>query len=135
MANLPKIKRAWLIVHIIGTNKIAILKRSKTSRNPGQWGFVGGSSKKERLSPRKLIRKESHEEIGLTFSQSTMVNSLVRRNSIYYYFITNITLEQFNKLKLNYEHSRIKLINPNKLINKRRLHHSIKVYLRNNITN
>jgi len=123
--------RAWLILRLKGTNRIVILKRSKKSNNPKQWDFIGGSSRKKRLNPRKLIRKESLEEIGLPLMRVTLHQVVKAKRSTYHYFISDISRKQMNSLELNYEHSKMKLLPITKLAKKRRLHHSIKIYLKN----
>lgn len=125
--------RAWLILKIKDTNKVVILKRSKKSNNSGQWDFIGGSSNKKRVNPRKLIRKESVEEIGFPLMKLTNVKVIYANNSIYYYYISEISRKKIKSLELNYEHSKMKLLAMNKLAKKKkkRLHHSIRVYLNN----
>jgi 8-oxo-dGTP pyrophosphatase MutT (NUDIX family) len=130
-----KRKRAWLILYVIGLNKIIILKRSKTSKNPKQWGLIGGSTSRRKLSPRKLIRKESNEEIGFNPTHLILVHRFVTKQSAYYYYISTIREEQLPELRLNYEHSSLKLANLSKLRYKKKLHHSIEVYLKTKIEN
>lgn len=120
--------RAWLILKVKGTNKVVILKRSKKSRNKGQWDFIGGSSNKERLNPRKLIRKECKEEIGFIPLRLTSKLVVVEKFSIYYYYLAEISYNKLVKLKLNYEHSDIRLVETQNLRFQKNLHHSIKIY-------
>ena len=125
--------RAWLILKLKGTNKVVILKRSKKSNNSGQWDFIGGSSRRKRINPRKLIKKESVEEIGLPLMKVTLIKIIPAKRSTYHYYVSEISRKQFNSLELNYEHSKIKLLAMNKLAKKKnkRLHHSIRIYLKN----
>lgn len=123
------LKRAWLILKVRGTDKVVILKRSRFSNNKKQWDFVGGSSLKK-IEPRKLIRKESYEEIGLHLKTLTLLSIVKSRRSTYYYFTSFISKKEVKNLELNYEHSKIKLLDLIKLRKKKRLHHSIKVYLK-----
>lgn len=122
--------RSWLILKVKGTNKVVVLKRSKSSRNSGQWDFIGGSSKRRRANPRKLIRKESIEEIGFTLPFITNRLIIVSKYSTYYYFVSRITKKELAHLRLSHEHSRYKLIDINKLRYQRSLHHSIKLFLK-----
>lgn len=125
--------RAWLILKIKGTNKVVIMKRSKKSNNPRQWDFIGGSTRRKRVNPGKLIRKESIEEIGLPLMKMTLEKMVYAKDSMYYYYTSEISRKQFNSLQLNYEHSKIKLLAMNKLVKKKRkrLHHSILIYIKN----
>lgn len=124
-----RLTRSWLILRVEGTHKILILKRSKKSRNPGQWDFIGGSSTKRRIDPRKLIRKETIEEIGFVLPYVTRRITVWAKFSIYHYFISTITLKQLKTIELSHEHSAYKIVNVNKLRHMKRLHHSIKIYL------
>lgn len=127
-----KIIRSWLIVKLKDTNKVIILKRSKKSRNSKQWDFIGGSGKWKKLNPRKLIRKESREEIGFKPPRLSLRGVVFEKLSIYYYFITEINQKQFDRLKLSKEHSNLKLVSLHKLRNHKKLHHSIRIFLKNN---
>jgi 8-oxo-dGTP pyrophosphatase MutT (NUDIX family) len=122
--------RSWLILNVKGTNKVVILKRSKKSRNKGQWDFIGGSSNKERLNPRKLIRKECKEEIGFIPIHLTSLLVVVEKFSTYYYYTSEISLEKLEKLRLSHEHCDIKLIKQTNLRFHKKLHHSIKIFLK-----
>lgn len=124
-----KIKRVWLILQLEDTREVIILKRSKHSRNPKQWDFIGGSSRK-RKNPRNLIRKESLEEIGLVLSGISLIKTTYNKKSIYYYFTSIISRDELSRLELNYEHSAMKLIHFSKLKTKKKLHHSIKVFIK-----
>lgn len=125
-----RITRSFLILRVKGTNKVVVLKRSKKSRNSGQWDFIGGSSKKRRVNPRNLIRKESQEEIGFTLPYSTLRLSLVAKYSIYHYFISTITPKQLKDIQLSHEHSKYDLISINKLKLIKKQHNSIKLFLK-----
>lgn len=125
-----KLIRSWLILKVENTNKVVILKRSKKSRNSHQWDFIGGSAKRRKISPRKLIRKESYEEIGFMPSRLRSSLVVVEKLSIYYYYISTISLKQLAKLELSKEHSNIKVVNMNKLRKQKNLHHSIKIFLK-----
>lgn len=124
------ITRSWLILKVKNTNKVVILKRSKSSRNKGQWDFIGGSSNKKRVNPRKLIRKESLEEIGFTLPYITRGLRVVAKYSTYHYFISRITKKELACIELSYEHTQYKLIDINKLRFHKKLHHSIRIYLK-----
>lgn len=126
-----RLRRAWLILRVKGTNKVLILKRSKKSRNSGQWDFIGGSSRKRRLDPRKLIRKESFEEIGFNLPYTTLRLTVVARFSTYYYFTSVITSKQLKKIQLSHEHSDYDLISISRLRKLKNKHHSIRIYLKN----
>ena len=122
-------KRVWLILKIQGTNKIVILKRSKQSNNPKQWDFIGGSSQ-GKIKPRKLIRKESLEEIGFIPKMSLLL-TFYRKGSVYHYYLGIIKKKELSNIQLNYEHSKFDTLEINKLRKKRKLHHSIRFYLSN----
>lgn len=125
-----KLKRAWLILRLKSTNKIVILKRSKTSNNAKQWDFIGGSSKKRGINPRKLIRKESYEEIGFNPPFLVLRDIIINKFSIYYYYSSTISYKELESLELSHEHSRLKFISLIKLKKRKNLHHSIKTYLK-----
>lgn len=123
--------RAWLILRLKGTNKVVILKRSKKSRNSGQWDFIGGSSRMRRYKPRKLIRKESLEEIGIPLFKIKTEMIIRNKYSTYYYFSTTLSSKDLERLQLNYEHSEVKLLPIHKLTYIKKAHHSIRTYLKN----
>lgn len=125
-----KLKRAWLIITVQGTNKVLLLKRSKSSRNSKQWDFIGGSSTSRRLSPRKLIRKECKEEIGLIPLRLSNRLVVVEKYSIYHYFICTISPDKLDRIKLSKEHTDFKLVNIHKLRLQRNLHHSVRIFLK-----
>lgn len=122
--------RSWLILKVKNTNKVVILKRSKSSRNKRQWDFIGGSSNKKRVNPRKLIRKESTEEIGYALPYITRSLRVIAKYSTYHYFVSTITRKELAYLKLSHEHTQYKLIDINKLRFHKKLHHSITTYLK-----
>lgn len=123
------IKRVWLILKIKGTNRVVILKRSKHSNNAKQWDFIGGSSQ-GKIKPRKLIRKESLEEIGF-IPEMNLLLTFYRKGSVYHYYLGVIKKSELNNIELNYEHSKFDTLEVNKLRKKRKLHHSIRFYLDN----
>lgn len=123
-----RLKRAWLVLNILGTKKLLILKRSKHSNNKGQWDFIGGSSR-GKIKPRKLIRKESFEEIGLIIPKLGLLSIVKKNQSTYYYFKGSISKKDLSNIQLNYEHSKYEILDLIKLRKKKRLHHSIRVYL------
>lgn len=123
------LKRVWLILKLEGTKKVLILKRSKKSNNPKQWDFIGGSSQ-GKIKPRKLIRKESLEEIGFIPEMSLLL-TFYRKASVYHYYIGVIKKEELSNIELNYEHSKFDTLEINKLRKKKKLHHSIRFYLDN----
>ena len=122
--------RSWLLLRLKGTNKVVVLKRSKLSRNKKQWDFIGGSSNRKRVNPRKLIRKESIEEIGFTPPYLISRLVVVAKFSIYYYFTSVITKEQLEIIILSHEHTQYKLININKLRYLKNTHHSIRIFIK-----
>ena len=124
------IKRCWLILKIEGTKEVLILKRSNTSRNKGQWDFIGGSSK-GKIKPRKLIRKEALEEIGFIPKLSHLL-TLNRKLSTYHYFMGTIKKGKLSNIQLNHEHSKFDTLDLIKLRKKKKLHHSIRIYLTHN---
>lgn len=126
-----RLKRAWLILRVKGTNKVLILKRSKKSRNSGQWDFIGGSSRKRRLNPRKLIRKETLEEIGFNLPYITLRLTVIARYSTYYYFTSVITPKELKGIELSHEHKNYDLVSINRLRKIKNKHHSIRIYLKN----
>lgn len=123
--------RSWLILRLKGTNKVLVLRRSKYSRNKNQWDFIGGSSNKKRVNPRKLIRRESFEEIGFTPPYLVSKLVVVAKFSIYYYFISTIDKNQLESIRLSHEHRDFKFININKLKLLKNKHHSIRIFLKN----
>lgn len=127
---MARLKRCWLILKVEGTKEMLILKRSKHSRNKGQWDFIGGSST-GKINPRKLIRKESLEEIGFIPKLSLLL-TVNKKRSTYHYFTGTIKKERLNSIQLNYEHSKFDTLDIIKLRRKKKLHHSIKTFLLNN---
>jgi hypothetical protein len=123
------LKRVWLILKVEGTDKLLILKRSKSSNNPKQWDFIGGSSQ-GKIKPRKLIRKESLEEIGF-IPRMSLLSTFYKKGSVYHYYIGVIKKTELINIQLNYEHSKFDTLELHKLRKKRKLHHSVKFYLSN----
>ena len=124
------VTRAWLILRVKKTKKVIVLQRSKHSRNKGQWDFIGGSSNKRKVNPRKLIWKEYIEEIGFNPSYLQKDLVIVTKRSIYHYFSSTINEKQLESLELSKEHKDLKVVNINKLENIEKLHHSIKMFLK-----
>jgi 8-oxo-dGTP pyrophosphatase MutT (NUDIX family) len=122
-------QRSFVIIQC--KQKFLILKRSKTSNNPKQWGFVGGSSFNKKIKAKQLAKKEIKEEIGISLSKIKKIASIEKNDSIYNYYFVKLKKSKLLDIVLNSEHTSFKLVNSDKLLNKKNLHHSILTLIKN----
>lgn len=121
------ITTSWVIFIRENTGEVLITKRSKVVRNPKMWNFPGGSTKKK-LKPKKLARKEAWEEVGLTMGKIKSVLVVRTTYKSYFYYLVPITTED---IKLNYESSKYRWCEIDKLKGIKKKHKSLNLFLKN----
>ena len=117
---------SWLVVLNKNTKKVLILKRSDSSNNRGKWDFPGGSTKGLK-SHRKLIYKETLQEIGIRPTKLSFIYSVRRKNKKYHYYMYFVKEDILPTL--SHEHSDFKWVKIYKLKYLKKLHLSVKVFI------
>lgn len=120
---------AWVIFIAPSSKKVLLLKRSNQVRNPGQWCFAGGSSKKDKA--RKLAIKEAKEEIGIDVKKDILFILKIPTRRKHYYFYYYFIKPRKARILLNYESEKFKWVKLSKLKDQKNLHKSVKVFLKN----
>lgn len=119
---------SWIILIDKKVDKVLILKRSKVVRNPGQWCFPGGSSKKN--GPRKLAKKELYEEVGVDIPKRKLFKALeiqLKKKDYTYYILF---YDGENPLTLDKESKKLKWVKLKSLEHHRNQHQSIRRFVK-----
>lgn len=95
-------------------DKVLLLKRSKSSNNPGQWNFPGGTVEKKD-SAKQTIVKEISEEVGIKIKKKDVkfLDQFHMKNKIVVFFTTSFKKKP--NINLNEESSRFKWVRWNDL--------------------
>lgn len=119
---------SWVIIIDSEVDKVLILKRSKNVRNPGQWCFPGGSSKKQK--PRILAKNEALEEVGIEYKKKDLgkIIELSLNNKSYHYYVA-FAKEGF-KVRLDKESKAFKWVKLNSLEHHKNQHNSIRKFVK-----
>jgi len=119
---------SWVIFIDREVDKVLILKRSKSVRNPKQWCFPGGSSKKR--SKKKLARAEALEEVGIKLKKSHLnkfIDIDLKNKEYNYYVVFSTTARLIN---LDKESSKFKWVKLKSLEHHKNQHQSIRRFVK-----
>lgn len=119
---------SWVVVIDKDVDKVLILKRSKNVRNPKQWCFPGGSSKKK--NPKTLAKHELLEEVGIEYKKKDMgkiVEMELNKKSYHYFVVFGKT---GLKVRLDKESSKFKWVKLKSLEHHKDQHQSIRKFVK-----
>ena len=121
-------KSSWVIIIDKDIDKVLILKRSKKVRNPNQWCFPGGSSKKEK--PKTLAKHEALEEVGIEYKKKDLgkIVEINLKKKDYHYYVA-FAKEGF-EVRLDKESKAFKWVKLKSLENHKNQHQSIRVFVK-----
>lgn len=119
---------SWVIFFHPKSEKVLILKRSKFVRNPNQWCFPGGSSRKHKK--KRLAIKEAKEEVGIKTKDINLILKVPTKRKLYFFYIYFIKPKKANVI-LNYESEKYKWVKITSLSKRKNLHRSIKLFIKN----